>query len=708
MSSSKKRGRSSVPFERYDDDDDDDIDSLPPNGTRRHPDLYANGGSPMMDEHDPDEEPSAPEIYLSQTDNFNPNTPLRQEGKAAGSHLKHPKSVQDRVHGQITLHGLLVAVMDTIEFQRLDRVKQLGGCAFVYPSATHSRKEHSIGVAYLAGTQVKHLAKHQEDLNIDESDVLCVELAGLVHDLGHGPFSHMFEEFMHKVTPEGEPQWEHEEMSGRLLRLLIRENDIPVHEYFPECSVKRAEEHINFVVKLIEGLKDTDPWPDDVGRGAEKRFLFDIVSNKRNGIDVDKLDYLVRDSMAAFGSSKPPGFDINRIITSSKVAFRRAQNGAGPPSKLEPEVVYQMKNALEILEVYSLRAKLHRQVYQHRIANVAEAMITDVFLAANKFFHMRGASQGDAEVRLDQAARDPRTFVRLNDSIIDAIDLYQPRSPAEAEGLRTAWRLLERIKRRDFYRQVGEDPINIETLPLCAKCRKGTAIEAKFCSRCGHPTATRRASGTTGKLGEFKTDGQLMTEEKARKEILELISPHIRAELERCDALLVKIVDIQNGKATTKEDPQKLRWSVYDPLAGVGFFNPKQADAESGGGGGGIERIDQERVPKIYIPAASHTKTLWCYLRVEGEGGDPSIKYGDDWRPEIQAALNKWKERGGFTNQTGTSNTASPAVMRGSQPTPKHVPSVAKRTSNLAPRGLDRAGGGLGPIAEPQRRGTAS
>ena len=94
-------------------------------------------------------------------------------------------------------------------------------------------------------------------------------------------------------------------------------------------------------------------------------------------------------------------------------------------------------------------------------------------------------------------------------------------------------------------------------------------------------------------------------------------------------------------------------------------------------------------------------------LRVRG-GGDPSVKYGDDWRPEIQAALNKWKERGGFTNQTGTSNTASPAVMRGSQPTPKHVPSVAKRASNLAPRGLDRAGSGLGPIAEPQRRGTGS
>ena len=98
------------------------------------------------------------DFMCSQTDNpAPPRTP--HDARAGGAHemqgeygrKRHPKSIQDRVHGQILLDGLLVAVMDTAEFQRLDRIKQLGGCVYVYPSATHTRKEHSIGVAYLAG-----------------------------------------------------------------------------------------------------------------------------------------------------------------------------------------------------------------------------------------------------------------------------------------------------------------------------------------------------------------------------------------------------------------------------------------------------------------------------------------------------------------------------------------------------------------------------
>ena len=102
-------------------------------------------------------------MCLSQTDNMGcHNTPMANgQEDDVGPRLKHPKSIQDRVHGMITLHGLLVAVMDTAEFQRLDRIRQLGGCFYVYPSATHTRKEHSVGVAHLAGEMVRHLAKQQ-------------------------------------------------------------------------------------------------------------------------------------------------------------------------------------------------------------------------------------------------------------------------------------------------------------------------------------------------------------------------------------------------------------------------------------------------------------------------------------------------------------------------------------------------------------------
>ena len=129
------------------------------------------------------------ENFMSQMDN---PTPAAQRGLYLGQ-----KQIQDRVHGQITLDHLLLLVMDTPDFQRLDNIKQLGGCSYIYPSATHTRKEHSIGVCHLAGLMVKHLRNAQPTLGIDNDDELCVKLAGLVHDIGHGPFSHMFEEFVH-------------------------------------------------------------------------------------------------------------------------------------------------------------------------------------------------------------------------------------------------------------------------------------------------------------------------------------------------------------------------------------------------------------------------------------------------------------------------------------------------------------------------------
>ena len=132
---------------------------------------------------------SQSENFMSQMDN---PTPAAQRGLYLGQ-----KQVQDRVHGQITLDRLLLLVMDTPDFQRLDNIKQLGGCSYIYPSATHTRKEHSIGVCHLAGLMVKHLRTAQPTLGIDDDDELCVKLAGLVHDIGHGPFSHMFEEFVH-------------------------------------------------------------------------------------------------------------------------------------------------------------------------------------------------------------------------------------------------------------------------------------------------------------------------------------------------------------------------------------------------------------------------------------------------------------------------------------------------------------------------------
>uniref|UniRef100_A0A3Q3E3B4 HD domain-containing protein n=1 Tax=Labrus bergylta TaxID=56723 RepID=A0A3Q3E3B4_9LABR len=90
----------------------------------------------------------------------------------------------DPIHGSIELHPLLIKIIDTPQFQRLRFIKQLGGVYFVYPGASHNRFEHSIGVGYLAGKLAEALRSRQPELNITERDVLCVQIAGLCHDLG--------------------------------------------------------------------------------------------------------------------------------------------------------------------------------------------------------------------------------------------------------------------------------------------------------------------------------------------------------------------------------------------------------------------------------------------------------------------------------------------------------------------------------------------
>ncbi|XP_039460261.1 deoxynucleoside triphosphate triphosphohydrolase SAMHD1-like [Oreochromis aureus] len=131
------------------------------------------------------------------------------------------KVFNDPIHGHIELHPLLVKIIDTPQFQRLRKIKQLGGGYYVFPGASHNRFEHSVGVGHLAGELVKALrAKQLEELEqepstdseslINDRDVLCVQIAGLCHDLGHGPFSHVFDGmFNPQADPSGE-KWEWE------------------------------------------------------------------------------------------------------------------------------------------------------------------------------------------------------------------------------------------------------------------------------------------------------------------------------------------------------------------------------------------------------------------------------------------------------------------------------------------------------------------
>lgn len=103
----------------------------------------------------------------------------------------HVKTFNDVVHGYVELADVSVCIVDTPEFQRLRDVRQLGGVQAVYPCAGHSRFEHVLGTAHTAREFITQLAARQPELGITARDMLCVEVAGLIHDLGHGLLSHL-------------------------------------------------------------------------------------------------------------------------------------------------------------------------------------------------------------------------------------------------------------------------------------------------------------------------------------------------------------------------------------------------------------------------------------------------------------------------------------------------------------------------------------
>ncbi|KAE8961205.1 hypothetical protein PR003_g31205, partial [Phytophthora rubi] len=140
--------------------------------------------------------------------------------------LHERKSIMDCVHGLMTFEPICMRIIDTLQFQRLRNLHQLGPASFVYIGATHSRFEHCLGVAYLAEKMMESIRSHQPWLPIIKEDVLCIKIAGLCHDLGHGPFSHVFDglfldQLRKKKLISQSFKWSHEQGSVDMFDFLL-------------------------------------------------------------------------------------------------------------------------------------------------------------------------------------------------------------------------------------------------------------------------------------------------------------------------------------------------------------------------------------------------------------------------------------------------------------------------------------------------------
>jgi HD superfamily phosphohydrolase len=350
--------------------------------------------------------------------------------RLTGQKVLKGKLILDRVHEHIALPPIVAAIVDTAEFQRLRMLKQVGSTFYIYPGACHTRFEHSIGVSHLAGLMVKKIARRQPNLEITDRDVECVMVAGLCHDLGHGPFSHLFERIVESIREErGDSRhYCHEDMSIQLVRRIFEKLDRSIFGW--------GEDDIRFVELLIRGIPPTAPWPNTVGRDKNKRFLAEIVANKRCGIDVDKLDYFLRDSTCCYGR---PTVDchINRLIASC-----RAMKG----SDGEMQICFEEKMAMSLGDIFALRAKLHKHAYQHRVTRAVDLMFSDALVAADPYFTIRGHR---GPQRISEAVDDIDGFCLLGDWIFDAI------AASPDPHLAPAQRILQRISCRDLYTFAG-------------------------------------------------------------------------------------------------------------------------------------------------------------------------------------------------------------------------------------------------------------
>ena len=136
--------------------------------------------------------------------------------------MSTPKRIFDPLYGFISITSLMRQIIDTPEFQRLRDLKQLGACYYVYPSATHSRFAHSLGVSHLAGLAAQSLKAAQPELKLDERDIELFRIAGLIHDIGHGPFSHLYDEHIRNAN-----EIEHEVRGCQLFRHMVQKYKLP-------------------------------------------------------------------------------------------------------------------------------------------------------------------------------------------------------------------------------------------------------------------------------------------------------------------------------------------------------------------------------------------------------------------------------------------------------------------------------------------------
>lgn len=287
------------------------------------------------------------------------------------------KIINDPVHGFIKIpHEILFDVIEHPYFQRLRRISQTGLLNLIFPGATHTRFHHAIGAMHLMFTALETLKQKGVAISVEEEKGAM--LAIVMHDIGHGPFSHALESMLMD-------DWHHENLS---LLLMNRLND----EFGGQLST---------AIEMFQGK-------------YHRKFFNQLISSQ---LDVDRLDYLNRDSF--FTGVSEGNINTQRIISMMNVC--------------EEELVIDAKGVYSIENFLTARMFMYWQVYYHKTSALAEFILVKILERAKylvsegvdlpatenlKYFLHRGKSAATDE--------DVERFTQLDDNdVVQAMKLWQ-------------------------------------------------------------------------------------------------------------------------------------------------------------------------------------------------------------------------------------------------------------------------------------------
>lgn len=303
------------------------------------------------------------------------------------------KVFRDVVHDYIRVEYMPIwKLINTKEFQRLRRIKQLGGTSMVFPSAEHSRFVHSLGVYEITRqmTELDQVKKHLTDY--ERLTVLC---AALLHDLGHGPFSHSF---------EGIFQYNHEEMTTALIR-----GHTEVHDVLSQIDSQLPED----VARIIE-------------KKADKPMLVQMISSQ---VDADRMDYLLRDSYncgVTYGQ-----FDLSRILRTMRIVDNR--------------IVFKSSGVQAIEDYILARYYMYWQVYYHPVSRSYEQVLGSVMRRVKDLYKENYTFKSSFPLLIPflEDHFTPEQFVKLDEtSLLYYIRCFMDEEDVILKDLST--RLLER------------------------------------------------------------------------------------------------------------------------------------------------------------------------------------------------------------------------------------------------------------------------